>query len=500
MGGLALTQFLHNVSFCRLLALVSGAVSTLSYAPMEVWPLGLVCIATLFHTIFSADTFAEKLLRGFLFGVGKFSIGSHWILESLINHADANIYVSIVLFSLLVCLLSLLFSLVCAAVLDLKSKMASCALFAAAICLYEVLMSFPIGFSFPLLHTGYAFVSTPLAAYAPIGGVWIVGYGAIFSSVALYFAARRSFLPGAIAVAAWIVGIPLADLSWTEQSGDATVALVQANLKSDAETRTVVQSEHWEEYERLTRQVTSADLVLWPESALPANWQSAGPQISELADKLQGSLILGAFEHRSTGLHRETFNVAIVAGDASKIYRKQQLVPFGEYTPDLWFLNTLISQVDFPMAHMSAGAPSDALQEAGELVLKIAICYEIAYPQLVTRKLESSDLIVSLNADGWFGKTVGPWQQLQVARMRARESGKYLLRVSNVGPTAIIRNDGSILRSLPTHEEGVLDDRVYVLKGSTPFVRFGLLPIALLMLVSFATPLIGLLPMSRRAQ
>lgn len=500
MDGPTLVELFRSNTFNRLLVLTSGAVSCVSYAPFGLWPLALVCIVALFHSVFSANTSPEKLLRGFLFGVGKFSVGSHWILDSLISHADANIYVSVVLFSLLVFLLSLLFCFVCTAALKLQSKLVSCALFGAAVCLYEILMSFPIAFSFPLLHTGYAFVSSPLAAYAPIGGVWLVGYSAIFSSVALYFAFRKSFLPGAIAIAIWIIGVPLSSVSWTERSGEVSVALVQANLKSDPVAGLAEQTGHWRIYERLTRQVRWADLVFWPESALPANWHSVQPQLSELADKLRASLILGTFEHRSIGLRRETFNVAMVAGDASKIYRKQQLVPFGEYTPDWWLVRTLISQVDFPIAHMSAGSRSDALLKAGGLNLKVAICYEVAYPHLVGRNSESSDLIVSLNADAWFGETIGPWQQLQVARMRAQESGRSLLRVSNVGPTAIISSDGSILRSLPAHEEGVLDDRVDVLTGSTPFVRYGLLPIGLLLLVSFATPLLGLVLASRSPQ
>ncbi len=484
----------------RLLALICGGVCSLSFAPFGHWPLALLCIALLFHAVYSATTTMEKFLRGFLFGVGKFSVGTHWVLDSLINHADANPITGVLLFTLMICLLSLLFSLACCFAFELKSKLAATALFAGVVCLYEVLMSFPIGFSFPLLHTGYAFVATPIAAYAPIGGVWLVGYGAVFSAVALYFVFRRSYLPFILSVAMWMVAVPMKDLLWTSREGDVTVALVQADIESSLSTWVSDPNSYWQAYRRLTNQGRTADLVLWPESALPANRHSVQPLIEQLVGELDGSLVLGTFEHKASGLGRETFNVAIIAGKHDAVYQKQQLVPFGEYTPDLWLMHSVFEHVDFPMSHMTEGSESDALLRAGDLVFKVAICYEIAYPELVRRELGTADFIVSLNADAWFGNSLGPWQQLQVARMRARESGKYLLRVSNVGPTAVVRSDGSIQRALPVHEAGVLSDRVEAMAGSTPFVRYGLLPIVTVLLLSFTAPLIGLVRSSTDGQ
>ena len=489
-------NFANSDLFLRFLALLSGATFSVSFAPFKLWPLGILCIVLFFHTLHLANRSSEKFLRGLFFGLGKFLISASWILDSLISHTGTSPVTSAGLYFLLAILVSLLFGLACIFSLRLKSKLVSASLFSSAVAVYEILMSFPIGFSFPLLHIGYAYVDTPVAALATLGGVWLVSYAVVFSSVAIYFAFRKFYVPLVVTLACWIFCIPLQGFNWTTEGDSVTVGLVQANITSETETSPAQIREAWNKHERMTQRVAKSELIIWPEAAIPTLLQTLDSDLAELSQVLSGTLVIGSFEQEGFGPRRNTFNVAALAS-VDEIYRKQQLVPFGEYTPNIWLLDSLFESINFPTSNLTPGNPSTSLLKTNNMVLKTAICYEVAYPQLINRSIVKADLVVALNADGWFGRTIGPAQQLQIAQMRARETGKYVLRVSNVGPTAVIRPNGSIQKSIPSHDDHVLQDDVHSRRGSTPFSQFGLIPIGGLLLISFVFSIVCVFRESR---
>jgi len=112
--------------------------------------------------------------------------------------------------------------------------------------------------------------------------------------------------------------------------------------------------------------------------------------------------------------------------------------------------------------------------------LGLAICYEIAYPDLVRVSAASSDVLVTISNDAWFGASIGPHQHLQLARMRALENGRYVLRATNNGMTAIINERGEVTTALPQFEPGVLTGSYKQAAGLTPFTRLGDLPMLML--------------------
>ena len=470
-------------------SLLSGSLCSLSFAPFGIWPLALAAYAFLFHAIYSAKLIRQKLFRGLLFGLGKFSVGTVWLLDALISHAGSTRLTAVFVFLLLIVLLAVLFCLACGFALQLKSKIAASLLLAGTMCTHEILISFPIGFSFPLLHIGYAFVDTPISTYAPIGGVWLVGYVALFSATSICFAFYKSFAPILIAACLWLASLPLGIINWTREGTEIDVVLVQANTSTSEQMDNNEVQEIWNDHVQLTITDSSADLYVWPESSIPITVDALQSNLDEISTKLQGSLVIGTFEQERSGSVVKTYNVATVAGPELVNYRKQQLVPFGEYTPRLWLLTPLLERVDYPTAHVSSGSTSDGLLPTSHAIAKVTICYEIAYPLLVNKHIQNSDLVIALNADAWFGESIGPWQQLQIAQMRARETGRFLLRVSNVGPTAIVAPNGTVRTTLPTNTPDALNGRVHIRKGSTMFSKLGLLPIGSILLFSFLVPL-----------
>ena len=138
------------------------------------------------------------------------------------------------------------------------------------------------------------------------------------------------------------------------------------------------------------------------------------------------------------------------------------------------------------MSTTRRGPKQQALAVAAGLKVAIAICYEVVYPRMVATDAAGADVIVNISNDTWFGRSIGPMQHLQIARMRALENGRYLLRATNNGITAIIAPNGKVVSKLPQFEQGVLVGEVAAMRGRTPYSRWFDMPVVLLSMVLVA--------------
>jgi apolipoprotein N-acyltransferase len=152
-------------------------------------------------------------------------------------------------------------------------------------------------------------------------------------------------------------------------------------------------------------------------------------------------------------------------------------VPFGEYVPLERLLRGLIEFFDLPMSHAGSGPLQQPLLKAGRWRVATAICYEIVYADLVRRDAREADVIVTISNDSWFGRSIGPHQHLQMARMRALENGRYVLRATNNGITAIIAPSGAVAAEVPQFEAVVLDGAFSGMTGVTPYGTVGDVPV-----------------------
>jgi apolipoprotein N-acyltransferase len=146
-------------------------------------------------------------------------------------------------------------------------------------------------------------------------------------------------------------------------------------------------------------------------------------------------------------------------------------VPFGEYVPLQHWLRGLIQFLDLPMSDFAPGPARQPPLRAGGVALAPFICYEVVYPELVANWLPAADALITISNDAWFGHSIGPLQHLQMAQMRALESGRYMLRGTGNGVTAIIDERGRITTRLPQFERGVLLGSFVPMRGATPFAR-----------------------------
>ncbi|SDS59294.1 Apolipoprotein N-acyltransferase [Halopseudomonas litoralis] len=478
-----------------VLALIAGALTTLSFTPFDIWPLGLISAALLYQSLHDL-TGRQALWRGWCWGVGLFLSGVSWVYVSIHVHGYAPPALAALLTALFVAGLALLPALM--AWLWARWLRPSDSLWLAATgfaALWVAQEFFRSWFltGFPWLYQGYAHTDTWLAGWAPLGGVWLLSFLTVFSACLLsewrlWRRLSHGLLAGALLAAIWIGGALLSSIEWTRPAGEPlSVALIQANIEQSRKWDPAHIDHTLATYRDLSY-AQPADIILWPETAVPVLSSRAMPFVQGMAANLaqQGSTLITGIPVDQADANGEMriYNGIMVAGEQPSQYLKHKLVPFGEYVPLEDLLRGVISFFDLPMSNFSRGPlQQDPLEAAGHRLAPM-ICYETVYPDFAGRLAADSELLLTISNDSWFGKSIGPLQHLQMARMRALESGRWMIRGTNNGVTALIDHRGRITAHIPQFEQAVLRGEVQPREGLTPWLRFGSWPLAALVLAA----------------
>ncbi len=125
------------------------------------------------------------------------------------------------------------------------------------------------------------------------------------------------------------------------------------------------------------------------------------------------------------------------------------------------------------MSNFSSGPREQPTLVAAGQRIGVSICYEDAFGEEVIEALPAATLLVNVSNDAWFGDSIAPAQHLQMARMRAVETGRYLLRATNTGISAVVGPRGDVLAQSPQFETHALRGTVQGMSGMTPYARLG---------------------------
>ncbi|MCB1819623.1 MAG: apolipoprotein N-acyltransferase, partial [Gammaproteobacteria bacterium] len=260
------------------------------------------------------------------------------------------------------------------------------------------------------------------------------------------------------------------------------VSLLQGNIPQDQKWRRSMRGPSLQLYLDMTASVPDSRIVIWPETAVPAFATEVETSLLAPLDALlreQGrDLLLGIVDGSESG---DYYNAMLSLGVSGRDrYYKRHLVPFGEYLPfDAW-TRPLLDFLQIPMSNFSPGGDGRPLLTLAGQPVGVDICYEDAYGTEVARALPEATLLVNASNDAWFGDSLAPHQHLEIARMRALETGRYLLRATNTGVSAIIDARGQLRGVSPQFERAILSDDVVPLRGTTPFVLWGNVAVVLL--------------------
>ncbi|MCJ8170667.1 apolipoprotein N-acyltransferase [Atopomonas sediminilitoris] len=477
----------------HLLALLVGACTPLALAPFDIWPIALL-ITGLLYLLLQNLTPHQALQRGWSFGLGAFLTGTGWIYVSIHDYGAASPLLAGGLTLAFCAGVALFFALpayVWARWLRQSPGLLNPLIFAACWTLGEIFRGWFLT-GFPWLYLGYSQLDGPLAGLAPVGGVWLISFAITLSAAcfAELFTTRHDtptrFAMAGLLSLPWLGAVLAGSLSWTTPLGEPVkVSLVQGNIN---------QALKWQPEEltrtlRLYRDLSldeQADIIVWPETAVPILREYAEDYLSELdqlMNQSQRALITGIPLREAAPHGWRYFNGITVLGNGEGTYLKQKLVPFGEYVPLEDWLRGLISFFDLPMSNFSRGGDAQSLLEAQGLQFASYICYEVVYPDFAARLAADSSVLLTVSNDAWFGDSIGPLQHLQMAQMRALEANRWMLRATNTGVTAFISPDGRISSRLPAFEQGVLRGSVQPVQGLTPYLRWQSWPLLTLCLL-----------------
>ena len=470
-------------------ALLSGAMCVFGFAPFGIYAIPVLALAVLFSLWLRAGSARAAAWLGFAFGLGLFGAGIGWIYIAMYEYGGMPLPLALLASLLFAAFWALLPAL--AGYMQARFFVANWLRLALVMPAVWALLEWFRGLlvtGFPWLTVGYAHSDSPLAGYAPVLGVYGVSLAAAMSAGLLLLLwqvrwSKKGKLALVVLLVIWGLGALLRTIAWTQPHGEPlSVALVQGNIPQNLKFEEDALVGTLETYRRLAEQ-NPARLTVLPETALPLlRHQVPENYVQRLRNHARqngGDMLIGVFE-RNNGSH---YNSVFSLGAADEQhYRKQHLVPFGEFIPLRPLLGWLINGVlHIPMGDLGRG---DALQAplavAGQQVA-VNICYEDVFGEEIIRALPQATLLVNVTNDAWYGRSHAADQHNQISQLRALETGRMMLRATNTGVTSIIGADGKVLRQLPQHEEGVLQGMAQGYDGSTPYVRWGNAAILLLL-------------------
>ncbi|HYA19513.1 MAG TPA: apolipoprotein N-acyltransferase [Burkholderiales bacterium] len=473
-------QLPQSVAGKAIVGMVLGAVSVLGFAPFYFYPLPVAALALLLYLWRQPNRRFAGFVLGFGFGMGLFGVGASWVYVSLHDFGAMPVVLAGIATLLFCAILALYPALAGTALVPMNNAPASkqLLLFPAVWVLLEWIRSW-LFTGFPWLTLGYSQVpSSPLAGYAPLLGVFGVSYFCALSAGLLnvMFAKRKLKIGYALVLAAvWIGGFGLKHIDWTQPKGAAVeVSLLQGNIPQERKWREDELVNTLETYRRLVDESTGRLIVL-PETALPLFYHDV-PKIylekfAAHATKYGGDLLIGLPERTDQDHY---YNSVFSFGSSpTQIYRKSHLVPFGEFIPLRPIFGWLLDVLQIPLLDFSRGSPEQLpLKVAGQQVA-VNICYEDAFGEEVIRQLPQATLLANFSNDAWFGNSIAPIQHLQISQTRALESGRYMVRATNTGVTAVVNPRGEVQSRLPLFTTATLQDVVWGYSGATPYVIFG---------------------------
>lgn len=463
------------------LTFIAGALAPLSLAPFHFWPLGIVSTFLLAALLYQQPK-TQSLRRSFCFGLGLFGVGVSWVYVSIHFFGGASIIFAGLLTLLFVSFLALVFSLpfILLGTWLHRTPYTFILAFSCIWMLGEWLRSWLLT-GFPWLYLGYAHQGTWLAGWAPISGVLGISFIVAFSgAIAVYFlfnsASKRSlFITAACLSFFWFGGASFRAVNWTIVSEQPIqVAQVQPNIAQDMKWQTNFVDPTLDLLKNMSLELWQHDWIIWPEAAVPLTYQDALPFLTELnqhADNTNTGLITGIIYDDVR--EQRYYNSIAGFGDALGIYHKRRLVPFGEYVPLEDWLRGLIQLFDLPTSIISIGPQQQSGIRVNQIDIAPAICYELAYPDLIATTAKNSQVLLSISNLGWFGKSIGPPQFLQMGQMRALETGRYLIYNTNNGSSALINQKGEITQQTQAFIAQTLSGTIYPATGTTPFMRWG---------------------------
>jgi len=474
-----------------LLAILGGALLALSFPKPDLSVLAWFAFVPLLLAI-ARKSPAQAFRLGMVYGLTAYGGLLYWLNIVMTLYGKLPDIVSFCLFLVLAAYLALYVGII--AGLVRRGETVGISTLLSFPCLwvgFEYLRSFLLT-GFPWASLGYSqYRVLPLIQIADITGVYGLSFLIALANVVLLRIIKgavmrgHSVYPAKSAALLFLLlvltlGYGFMRLNSAERGVPLKVVLVQGNIPQDVKWDPDFQESTVAVYEKLTREACSngADLVVWPESALPFYFQNGGEyarRVKSLAAKLNTFMVVGSPAAEQKQEQTRYLNSAFLLSPAGTVVGRSDkihLVPFGEYVP-LARLLPFVHKLVVGIGDFSPGEGTIPLRiDKGEI--GILICFEGIFPDLSRSYVRAgSRLLVNITNDAWYGRSSAPYQHLSMTVFRAVENRVPLIRAANTGITAIIDSRGHIRGMTQLFKEAYLTGEVRLGEGETVYTRYG---------------------------
>ncbi len=451
-----------------------GSFASLSMAPINFWPALLVGLASLYAFLQDTNTIKRSFILGYGFSLGYFTFSLSWIGNALLVEGNPYWWAWPLAVSGLPILLSCFTAIACASykwICKETTRGKSYITFCTCISFSEYLRG-NVFTGFPWNLYGYTWIDiSPIAQFASLVSVYGLTFITIFwgcSVVLLLNTDKRKTVLTIILcsfLSVYGYGIYKIEAYKPETTAAYTFTIVQPNIKQSEKWKPENRAKNYLELLKLSKYRpdkhpdSKAYYIIWPETAIAPDITNAPWAMDLIKETLSeypapAYLITGALRTEQSAYYN---SVLIFNKNAELVYAydKRHLVPFGEYMP-LEQIIDIAPIVGFTGFRSGTTTPSFSSPE--DIIISPLICYEIIFPEY-SREL-SSNLIINVTNDAWYGETAGPYQHLTQTRFRAIETQTPILRSANTGISAIISPLGHILKYQGLNEKGIILQKI----------------------------------------
>lgn len=475
-----------------ILSLGFGMFGVLAFSPYDFWPASIISLTGLLTIILNNTIWKQAIWNTLFWGIGFFGVGLHWIYIGIAQfihmHSIINTFLIILLVIYLTCY-PILFSILLVLLKSFITQWSVLSIISATLWLIVEILRGNTCIGFPWLQFGYSQIEGPIRGVGPILGVEGITFFITFISSLLALSIKTTqLLPYCVSLITLICLYPLTGIHWYHEQPQrmTSIALVQGNIDQHLYWSVGhIQSTLQTYLQHTLPLVGKIKIIVWPESAIPGDELAQNEFLTLLDWKLRKThtyLITGIINTRYIKNNYRHYNSIIVLGNSfdpyqypsSNRYDKHHLVLCSERFPLQFFFEPLFRLLNIPISFMEKGCYLQPQLNLYPIKITASICYEIILGNQIRDNFKfDSDFLLTIANDVWFGCSIGPWQHLQIARMRALELGRPVLFCTNNGITGIVNADGSMHSQLSQFISTTLIANISPTTGFTPYAQFG---------------------------
>ena len=447
-----------------------GLIGIFAFSPFSIKFLIFISYIYLIKVILYKER--NALTKLFCWGLGHWGFGMSWLIVSIYYYGEVHLIASLLIFSLLVILLTFVFTIpllltnTLISSLKIKAKLTKIILVSGIFLLIEFSRYFFLN-GVPWLIPGNIFLDTITQSTYSV-------FGVSFASLLIYLICSIIVQYNKSKITA--IALVFLFISLIPQNSNIIInnGIFVTAIQPSSNPFLKYKKDYYQKIEKnlltlINQSSQSSKLIVLPEAELP--YHDKSEKFNSFLSKINNKekLLLGTWHYDENKLFNAFLNVK-----SDQVYKKIHLVPFGEYIPFFKSLRGLIDFFNLPMSNVDHGSKNqNKITVLNGLEVSTPICFDMAFPRTIRLMNKSSLFMINISNDTWFGESIGPYHHLSIARIRSIENNRWTLRATNDGFSAIISNKGTIVDKLEKGDSNILEGYIDLINKSSFYNKIG---------------------------